>query len=288
MNIKDRPELLDRLAASYALGTLRGSARKRFEAMARDSVTIRVAVITWHERMSGMTELESGVTPPAYVWTRISNALELERAGVQKQAMAASQALGAEGFVLNELTLKLRKALTWWRGAALVGGLATAAAVMIGVAVTKSRDDQIQLQNAQLSAARSQMAQAGSDLSQVKAQLEAAPQIQYVAVLADDKASASILVTFDPKTRRLTLKRVGTYQEGDDKSLQLWALPTAGGPQSLGVLSRDAVVRLATGQEQIQQVPTLAISLEPKGGVPSAGGPTGPVLFKGALIQTPI
>jgi anti-sigma-K factor RskA len=35
----------------------------------------------------------------------------------------------------------------------------------------------------------------------------------------------------------------------------------------------------------VKQVPTLAISLEPKGGVPSAGGPTGPVLFKGALIQ---
>jgi anti-sigma-K factor RskA len=33
-------------------------------------------------------------------------------------------------------------------------------------------------------------------------------------------------------------------------------------------------------------VPALAISLEPKGGVPSSGGPTGPVLFKGALIQT--
>ena len=29
----------------------------------------------------------------------------------------------------------------------------------------------------------------------------------------------------------------------------------------------------------------LAISLEPLGGVPSERGPTGPVLFKGALIQ---
>jgi anti-sigma-K factor RskA len=35
----------------------------------------------------------------------------------------------------------------------------------------------------------------------------------------------------------------------------------------------------------VREIPTLAISLEPKGGVPSAGGPTGPVLFKGALIQ---
>jgi hypothetical protein len=35
-----------------------------------------------------------------------------------------------------------------------------------------------------------------------------------VAVLQDDKASASMLVTFDPKRNTLTLKRVGDYQEG--------------------------------------------------------------------------
>jgi anti-sigma-K factor RskA len=35
----------------------------------------------------------------------------------------------------------------------------------------------------------------------------------------------------------------------------------------------------------VREVPTLAISLEPLGGVPGAGGPTGPVLFKGSLIQ---
>ena len=30
----------------------------------------------------------------------------------------------------------------------------------------------------------------------------------------------------------------------------------------------------------------LALSLEPRGGVPAGSGPSGPVLFKGALIQT--
>jgi hypothetical protein len=35
------------------------------------------------------------------------------------------------------------------------------------------------------------------------------------------------------------------------------------------------------------QVPARAVRLEPKGGVPGEGGPTGPVLFKGALLQTP-
>ena len=33
------------------------------------------------------------------------------------------------------------------------------------------------------------------------------------------------------------------------------------------------------------RVSLVSRSLEPKGGVPSEGGPTGPVLFKGALIQ---
>jgi anti-sigma-K factor RskA len=94
-----------------------------------------------------------------------------------------------------------------------------------------------------------------------------------------------MLVTFDSKSQNLVLQRVGAYQEASDKSLQLWALPNNGGPRSLGVLGGDKVLRLATAEGDVKQVPTLAISLEPKGGVPSAGGPTGPVLFKGALIQ---
>ena len=94
-----------------------------------------------------------------------------------------------------------------------------------------------------------------------------------------------MLVTVDPKSQRLTLKRGGGFQEQADKSLQLWALPQASGPKSLGVLGGDAVVKLTAAGSDVN-VPALAISLEPKGGVPSSGGPTGPVLFKGALIQT--
>ena len=155
-----------------------------------------------------------------------------------------------------------------WRGAAAAGAIATLAAVVVGVQVNGGL-----------------RATTGAQIAALQQQLQATPQIQYVAVLADDKADASMLVTFDPKNNQLVLQRVGVFQEGADKSLQLWALPPAGGPRSLGVLGQDKLLKLVAQEGDVKEVPTLAISLEPKGGVPSATGPTGPVLFKGALIR---
>ena len=43
--------------------------------------------------------------------------------------------------------------------------------------------------------------------------------------------------------------------------------------------------QISAQETDVNAIPALAISLEPKGGVPSATGPTGPVLFKGALIR---
>ena len=63
MNLLDNPNLLDQLAASYALGTLRGGARRRFEALARESATIRAAALIWQERMASMTELQASQMP---------------------------------------------------------------------------------------------------------------------------------------------------------------------------------------------------------------------------------
>lgn len=51
------------------------------------------------------------------------------------------------------------------------------------------------------------------------------------------------------------------------------------------MLGRDAALKLTAQEADVRSVPALAISLEPKGGVPSERGPTGPVLFKGPLIE---
>lgn len=256
MNLLQNPELLDRLASAYALGTLRGGARRRFEHLARDQAPVRAAALVWQSRVASMNELQPPHAPSSAVWTRIRN---LVQADGEQAAMAAARqtaATPAPGGWLRSLAL--------WRGTAAAGVVATALAVVAAVAL------------------RDQM---GAQIGELQARLLATPQVQYVAVLNDDKASAAVLVTFDPKSSQLTLQRVGSFQEAPDRSLQLWALPPAGGPRSLGVLNRERLLQIVAGEDAVREVPTLAISLEPQGGVPSETGPTGPVLFKGALIE---
>ncbi|MDP4073347.1 anti-sigma factor domain-containing protein [Acidovorax sp. A1169] len=266
MNITQHPELLDRLAASYALGTLRGGARRRFETLAREHAAVRAAALVWQTHWSGLAELQELAQPDAAVWKRIDNLVQADR---QAQAMQAARLAGQEPALPGAAAPGgWLRSLLLWRGAAAAGALATLAAVVVGVQVNGGL-----------------RASSGTQIAELRQQLQAAPQIQYVAVLADDKAAASMLVTFDPKNNQLVLQRVGGFQEGSDKSLQLWALPPAGGPRSLGVLGQEKLLNLTAGEADVRQVPALAISLEPRGGVPSAGGPTGPVLFKGELIQ---
>lgn len=258
MNLLNNPELLDRLASAYALGTLRGGARRRFEVMAREQAPVRAAALIWQSRLSSINELQPQVQPDAAVWTRIHNLLQGEKTSAAQAAVRAQTAAESSG-----LTAWLRS-LTLWRAATAVGALATVTAIAVNVGLRQEY---------------------GGEIARLQTQLLAAPQIEYVAVLADDKAAASMLVTFDPKAKKLTLQRVGNFEEAGDRSLQLWALPPTGGPKSLGVLGRDKLLKLTAGERDVREVPTLAISLEPKGGVPSETGPTGPILFKGALIQ---
>lgn len=272
MNIQHHPELVDQLAAAYALGTLRGGARRRFETMARQSPVIRTAAHLWQERLMALTELQQSQAPGPNVWKRIENMLAAEaRPASADPAQSVAQQM-------------LLRARNLWRGAAVAAALAGLAAVTVSLTM-RSELSGTQLQLAQLQAQGRDLLRQNTDLV---AQLRAQPDIRYVSVLHDDKAAPTMLVTFDPKHNTLTLKRVGGQQEAADKSLQLWALPAGGAPQSLGVLGTQPVLRLAAAEQVVGQVPALAVSLEPLGGVPAGSGPTGPVIYKGAVLQTPL
>lgn len=266
MNLMQNPSLIEQLAASYALGTLRGGARRRFEVLARTHAEVRASALIWQGRLASVAELQPQAAPSAAVWKRIENLINAEKEAKAMRAARVPAAVAAPGWWAS---------LNLWRGATAAGAMAAVVAVVVGANLSTL--------NANLGG---QVASLGGQIKDLTTRLAAAPEIQYVAVLADDKATASMLVTFDPKSQKLILKRVGGFQEQPDKSLQLWALPQTGGAKSLGVLGSDAVVRLTAAGSDVREVPTLAISLEAKGGVPAGSGPAGPVLFKGALIET--
>ncbi len=67
---KLNPDLAHRLAAEYALGTLRGRARARFEAIARADAEVDAIRRQWEAAFAPFTERVPAVEPPARVWAR--------------------------------------------------------------------------------------------------------------------------------------------------------------------------------------------------------------------------
>jgi anti-sigma-K factor RskA len=86
-------ELLDRLAAEYVLGTLRGRARRRFERWLL-SPQVGSLVNAWEKRLAGLEPALEAMTPPAKVWSGIERKLELRtlsrKPAVRWLAIAAS------------------------------------------------------------------------------------------------------------------------------------------------------------------------------------------------------
>ena len=209
MDFSRYPERTERLAAAYALGTLRGGARRRFEQLAQRHPHVRAAALTWQGRLGGLNELQAPLAPPAAVWTRIDNLLQAGKDEARLAAQRAPQAPVATtaGAWWHRLGL--------WRGLAGASVLASLVGAWVAVGVHQQQGEAL--------------ARLQSELQTVTAQ---ARQIEYVAVL------------------------------GEAQTLQL-----------------------AAQAQAVQAVPALAISLEPKGGVPGEGGPTGPVLFSGPLVH---
>jgi len=106
----DNRELLDRLAAEYALGTLRGHARRHFERWLV-SPQVQVMVNDWEQRLAGLEPALQKITPPAKVWQAIESRLDLgrsRRSTVRWLAIAATVLLAVIGlFTLQPSSPKL-------------------------------------------------------------------------------------------------------------------------------------------------------------------------------------
>ena len=69
------PERLERLAREYALGTLAGPARRRFERVLRQTPAAMRAVGAWQQRLGGLAGAVSPMQPSESVWRRLEERL---------------------------------------------------------------------------------------------------------------------------------------------------------------------------------------------------------------------
>ncbi len=100
-------ELVDRLAAEYVLGTLRGGARRHFERWLVSPQVLQM-VNAWETRLAGLEPPLEKVMPPTAVWRGIESRLELARPGrgraVRWMALAASVVLAVFGYFMLATT----------------------------------------------------------------------------------------------------------------------------------------------------------------------------------------
>jgi len=237
MDPRRHPDLVDKLAAEYAVGTLRAGARRRFEQWIRHHDDIRATVERWQRYLADLPALQPATAPLPEILCRVEVQLGWREPAPPRKTLWQKRWLG----------------IGFWRGATAVAAVVALAAIGLNFRLTQ--------------------------------QLREAPIANAVAVLQDAQAQAAVLVTWDARTGTLSIKRLDATPLTPEQALQLWALPPGGHPKSLGVIGHQRVLRLTVAQP-LGQVPALAISVEPRGGSPNPDGPTGPVVFKGALIDS--
>lgn len=230
-----RPELLDALAAEFVLGTLRGSARRRFHRLMAELPEARSAVERWEQDLAPLSEGLNPVTPNPSTWNR----LEARLFSNDGEASTPSRAV-APGL---------------WRPYAL------AATILCAVlALTLLR---------------------GVESEGVESRVTHAAQIA-------DEGALLWVVSADLQSGRLKARALSVAAAELDRVFELWMLPQAGDPQSLGLLP----VGTATTERELppalaallQTAAGIAVSIEPAGGSP-VGVPTGPVVHQAVLSE---
>jgi anti-sigma-K factor RskA len=128
----------------------------------------------------------------------------------------------------------------------------------------------------------------GRTLPTQTAQAPAQLAARLVAVLQQEPTAPAFLLTVDPQSRTLIVRRVSATPE-EGRSYELWLIAKgAPAPKSLGLVGDDEFTqRTIPGNFDLATLrsASYAVSLEPAGGSAS-GVPTGPVLFTGNIVES--
>jgi anti-sigma-K factor RskA len=106
----DNREIIDRLASEYALGTLRGAARRRFERWRAGTPFVDERCLFWEERLMHLAKDLKPIKPPAHVWAAISRRLHLTTRQTAMRRIRSFALAACLVFVVGVA------ALFYWRG----------------------------------------------------------------------------------------------------------------------------------------------------------------------------
>ena len=248
MDLRRNPQLLERLAAEFALGTLRGRARQRFRRWIGEDAGIADTVQDWELRLAPLAAAVAPVQPPARVWRAIR-----ERIG---------SPLGRSGGIWASLA--------FWRNLGLAAS-GMAAGLLVAIAFI---------------APQAPYPAPPPVVVQVPSNEMAATYLAVLS--DPKTLKPALVVSAGRSSHDLWVKALDPAIHVPDRSLELWGLASGGAPKSLGVIARSdkmtALKLVAVADQALADMPAFAVSLEPAGGSPT-GAPTGPVLYTGPCLM---
>jgi anti-sigma-K factor RskA len=112
------PELIDRLAAEYALGTLRGRPRERFQRWMATMPVAAAAVRAWEDRLVGLVAGTTPIQPAPRAWRELELRLGLRTARSPWWRRGSLQSLAAAIAVLGVallITMLAREPSVQWQ-----------------------------------------------------------------------------------------------------------------------------------------------------------------------------
>jgi anti-sigma-K factor RskA len=254
------PQLRRALAAEYALGTLTGRSRRRFQKLLEKDPGLQKEVGFWEQRLRSLSPALPAIKPRPQVWVRIAQAI-----GQPAPVATAVTAPSGVTSVARETRIIAPPPANQSRFWQAWAGLATAAALVLAIG----------LYTRQPPPAPAPVAVAQN----------AAPT--YVALLQMPNSTMHWAVSIAPKQGRIAVAANGEVPALNGKSVELWVISDKNGPVPIGVLPTHGNGSMPMPAEALDNNGTmkLAVSVEPAGGSPT-GKPTGPIVIVTEAVQS--
>ena len=257
MNWHHHPELLDRLAAEYALGTLHGGARRRFEAVMARQAVVAQAVARWDMRLSPLAAELPPLPGGDALWRRIEGRVQPPQPAQPIQPRSAAPASPASPAAAPAAAVRRwwQNLLAPWPAGALAFGL------MLGIATPTV-----------------------FELMRVERDESQLPE-SYVGVLATAMGGQGLIVSSLRRGQTVDLKVIQPVPVPAGSVLFLWTIDAAGQARPVGplpALPAGGFVSMALAQPAEAVFFTaveLAVSVEAAGSQPVVA--SGPFVYRG-------